>query len=108
MALMQLTILPVGTCSASVGQHVTEILCALERENVPYTLTDMGTIIEGSPQQLLGIAAKLHDLPFSEKIQRVVTHIVLDERRDKHVRLGDKTSSVAHGIGINQQPERKP
>lgn len=98
MALMQLTVIPVGTCSASVGHSVAEILIALEKENIPFTLTDMGTIVEGNPQRLLEIAAKLHELTFSEKIQRVVTHIVLDERRDKNVHLGDKIASVAQRI----------
>ncbi len=40
MALMQLTIIPLGTASASVGHSVTEILIALKKENVPFTLME--------------------------------------------------------------------
>jgi uncharacterized protein (TIGR00106 family) len=94
MALMQLTIVPLGTRTASVGQEVAEVLAVLKREEIPFTLTDMGTIIEGPAPQLLELAARLHELSFSEKIQRVVTHITLDDRRDKKVHLGDKIASV--------------
>lgn len=94
MALMQLTIVPLGTGTASVGQQVAEILKVLEKEEIPFTLTDMGTIIEGPAPQLLDLAARLHELTFSEKIQRVVTHVTLDDRRDKEVHLGEKIASV--------------
>jgi uncharacterized protein (TIGR00106 family) len=94
MAIMQLTIIPLGTQTPSVGQYVAEIQQVLRREGVRHELTDMGTIIEGEPQALLGLAARLHGLPFTHGVQRVVTQLVLDERRDKDVRLGDKTAAV--------------
>jgi len=94
MAIMQLTIIPLGTQSPSVGQYVAEIEQALQGEGSPHTLTDMGTIIEGEPQALLTLAARLHELPFAHGVQRVVTQLVLDERRDKNVKMGDKTAAV--------------
>lgn len=94
MAIMQLTIIPLGTQTPSVGQYVAEIELALQKEGIPHTLTDMGTIIEGEPQELLALAARLHALPFAHGVQRVVTQMVLDERRDKEVKLGDKTAAV--------------
>jgi len=94
MAIMQLTIIPLGTQTPSVGRYVADIEQALQREGVPHTLTDMGTIIEGDPQELLALAAQLHGLPFAHGVQRVVTQIVLDERRDKDVKLGDKIAAV--------------
>ncbi|MHB1014336.1 MAG: MTH1187 family thiamine-binding protein [Desulfurivibrionaceae bacterium] len=94
MAIMQLTIIPLGTRTPSVGQYVAEIEQALQREGVRHELTDMGTIIEGAPQELLALAARLHALSFAHGVQRVVTQIMLDERRDKDVKLGDKTAAV--------------
>ncbi len=94
MALMQLTVIPLGTQSPGVGQHVADIQKALQGEQVAFELTDMGTIIEGEPTALLALAARLHALPFHNGVQRVVTQIVLDERRDKKVRLGDKKTAV--------------
>lgn len=101
MAIMQLTIIPLGTQTPSVSQHVTEIELALRKEGFRHELTDMGTIIEGEPQALLALAARLHALPFTHGVQRVVTQLVLDERRDKDVKLGDKTATVQARLACN-------
>ena len=94
MALMQLTVTPLGTKSTSVGEYVAEFQEALKQQDIPHTLTDMGTIIEGSVEELLEIAAKIHELPFKKGAKRVVTQILMDDRRDKNISLGDKVASV--------------
>lgn len=94
MALMQLTVTPLGTQSTSVGEYVAEFQEALIQHKIPHTLTDMGTIIEGSAEELLQIAAKIHALPFDKGAKRVVTQILMDDRRDKNISLGDKVASV--------------
>jgi uncharacterized protein (TIGR00106 family) len=95
MALMHLTIIPLGTGSASVGEYIADMQVAIEKSGHPYKLTDMGTIIEGSSKELLRLAAQLSELPFNQGVHRVLTQINLDDRRDKKVALGDKMASVA-------------
>ena len=95
MALMHLAIIPLGTSSPSVGEFVAEIQKTLEQSGFSYRLTDMGTTIEGNSRELLNFAGRLAEIPFSKGIQRVVTHISLDDRRDKKVALGDKVDAVA-------------
>ena len=95
MALMHLTIIPLGTDSASLGEYIAEIQDVIEKSGYPYKLTDMGTIIEGSSKELLTLAAQLSESPFNQGIHRVLTQINLDDRRDKKVALGDKVDSVA-------------
>jgi len=95
MALMHLTIIPLGTGSASVGEYVVDIQKALEKSGLPYTLTDMGTTVGGSSKELLILAGQLSEMPFSKGVQRVMTQISLDDRRDKKIELGDKIASVA-------------
>ena len=94
MAIMQLTIIPLGTGSPSVGEYVAEIQTVLQQEGVAFKLNDMGTAIEGDVGDLLALAAKLHELPFQKDVKRVVTQIAIDDRRDKKVKLGDKIVSV--------------
>ena len=94
MALMHLTIIPLGTGSTSLAEYVSEIQEVLEKSGFPYKLTDMGTIVEGSAKELLSLAAQLAELPFNKDVDRVVTQISLDDRRDKKVALGDKIRSV--------------
>jgi uncharacterized protein (TIGR00106 family) len=95
MALMHLTIVPLGTNSSSVGEYVADIQKILEKSGFPYELTDMGTIIEGNAKDLLKLAAQLSGMPFSKGVNRVLTQISLDDRRDKKVSIGAKKASVA-------------
>ena len=94
MSLMHLTIMPLGTNSPSVGEYVVDIQKVLEKTGLPYELTDMGTVIEGNTKDLLELAAQLAEMPFSKGINRVVTQISLDDRRDKKVSMGAKKASV--------------
>jgi uncharacterized protein (TIGR00106 family) len=98
MALMHLTIVPLGTGSPSLGEYVADIQNSLEQSGFPYELTDMGTIIEGSKDDLLELAARLAEMPFAKGAVRVSTQISLDDRRDKEVSLGNKAASVAHRL----------
>lgn len=98
MALMNLTVIPLGTGSTSVGEYVADIQKALEKSGFPYRLTDMGTTVEGSTRELLALAAQLAEIPFDKGVQRVVTQISIDDRRDKQVTLGDKVLTVAERL----------
>jgi len=55
----------------------------------------MGTLLHGQLATLLQVAAALHELPFQKGVQRVLTHIAIDDRRDKEVFLSDKKKSVS-------------
>jgi len=93
MALMQITIIPLGE-GISVGHHVAEVQRFLAREKIPYRLHDMGTVIEGDAEELFALAARIHALPFESGVGRVVTQVTVDDRRDKKVAIGDKTKAV--------------
>lgn len=94
MAIMQLTVIPLGTSDTSIGDFVADCQKALASEGCKFKLTDMGTIIEGPVDELLQTAAKIHALPFSKGVERVITQISIDDRRDKIVGLDDKIASV--------------
>jgi uncharacterized protein (TIGR00106 family) len=103
MALMFLTIIPLGTKSPSVGEYVADIQKVLEKTDFQYELTDMGTVIEGNTEDLLGLAGQLAEMPFSKGVNRVVTQISLDDRRDKKVSIGAKKASVADRLAMMQE-----
>ena len=94
MALLQLTTIPLGTETASVGDYVAEIQKELKKAQVSFRLNDMGTVIEGNISELLAIVEKVYEIPFKKGAVRVVTHIVIDDRRDKKVSIGDKINAV--------------
>jgi len=94
MAIMEISVIPLGLGNTSVGDFVAAMVKYLQAEGIPYELTDMGTLVHGHAARLLKVAQVLHELPFDRGVNRVVTHITIDDRRDKEVHLGDKTKSV--------------
>ncbi len=101
MALMELSIIPLGTGSTSLGEYVADIKGHLEKKGIPHTLTDMGTIIEGDISALLAIAQELHEIPFKGGAKRVYTNIRIDDRRDKDIHLGEKVKSVEKRLSLS-------
>jgi len=99
MALMQITVIPLGTGTPGVGEHIATVLRALRSWDVPCTLTDMGTIIAGEPEELFALATQIHRLVMDQGLERVVTQVQIDDRRDKEVALGDKQRAVLHRLG---------
>ena len=94
MALMQIAVIPLATPSTSLSPYIAALHRELQKSGSAFRLTDMGTIIEGEAANLLLLAARLHELPFSEGISRVVTTIQLDDRRDRRVCLDDKKRTM--------------
>jgi uncharacterized protein (TIGR00106 family) len=94
MAIMEISVVPLGLGQPSVGDHIAAVVNYLENENIPHELTDMGTVVHGQPETLLRLAQALHELPFKQGVKRVMTHISIDDRRDKEVFLGDKKKSL--------------
>jgi len=94
VAIMEISVVPLGLGDTSVGDFIAAVIRYLQHEGIPYELTDMGTLIHGHAARLLKVAQVLHELPFDQGVDRVVTHITIDDRRDKEVHLGDKVKSV--------------
>jgi uncharacterized protein (TIGR00106 family) len=98
MAIMEISVVPLGLGQTSVGDFVADVVKYLQKEGIPHELTDMGTLIHGHSARLLKVAQVLHELPFDREAQRVITHITIDDRRDKDVHLGDKVKSIKDRI----------
>jgi len=94
MALMQITVIPLGTKTASVGDWVAGIESLLREKGIPHELGDMGTVIQGEVEELLILAGEVHALGFHQGVERVVTSILLDERRDQERGIGEKKEAV--------------
>ena len=95
MALMQITIIPLGTETPSVGSYVADVQELLAgKDGIDFELNDMGTLIHGDAAALLQLAAEIHEHPFSKGAQRVVTQISIDDRRDIERGIGEKKKAV--------------
>ncbi len=95
---MEITIIPLGTGSTSVGNYVADIKQYLCDKNIEHSMNDMGTVIAGSTEELLELAREIHLIPFTKGAERVITNITLDERLDLDIKLGEKQKSVNHRL----------
>jgi len=94
MVIAEITVVPLGTGSPSLSRFVAEAVKALEGSGIRYTLTPMGTVLEGSLEEVLEVVRMLHRLPFNKGADRVSTRLVIDERRDKEATAEGKIKSV--------------
>jgi uncharacterized protein (TIGR00106 family) len=99
MAILQLTIIPIGTPTPNLGDYILSIQKRLFALGATFALNDMGTLIEGEAKELLRLVLALYETPFENGAVRVVTQITIDDRRDKKVKLGDKIHSVISRSG---------
>lgn len=98
MAIVDVTIIPIGTNSPSVSEYVADIQKVLkkyeEKGQIRFQLTPMNTIIEGELSLLFEVIQAMHEVPFEKGLARVATNIRIDDRRDIKRTMEDKISSV--------------
>ena len=95
MAIVEVTVVPMGTPGTSVSRYVANCHKVLtEASGVKYELNPMGTVIEGDLDRILAVIRKMHEVPFGEGAQRVSTLIRIDDRRDKVSTMAAKLQAV--------------
>ncbi|MCB2228061.1 MAG: MTH1187 family thiamine-binding protein [Desulfarculaceae bacterium] len=98
MAVVQLTVVPLGTGSTSLSSYVAQVHKVLEASGVKNRLTPMGTVLEGPLDEVLAVIRQVHEVPFEAGAQRVMTLINIDDRRDKQGSMDQKLNSVAEKL----------
>ncbi|MBI2852818.1 MAG: MTH1187 family thiamine-binding protein [Chloroflexi bacterium] len=94
--IAELKVLPVGTSTPSLSRYISACVSAIKGSpEVSYNVTAMGTIVQGTMEQVLELAQKVHEVPFTMGVQRVVTTIYIDDRRDKAATIESKVGAVS-------------
>jgi uncharacterized protein (TIGR00106 family) len=101
MAIVEVSVVPIGTASPSVSQYVAEAERVLRgAEGINYELTAMGTIIEGELDVILSLVRQMHRVVLdTQGVMRVVTTVKIDERLDKKSSISGKVASVKSKLG---------
>ena len=95
MAIAEISIIPLGTKTPSVSKYLVPALRTLKQEkNVKCEITAMGTVIEGSLDELLRIVKNMHESTLGGEIKRVVTIVRIDDRQDKPLSTSGKIESL--------------
>ncbi len=100
MALVKVSVIPLGTGTPSVSRYVARAVEVLQDEgDINYELTAMGTIMEGDLDRLLAVVRKMHEAVFEAGAMRAVTIVEIDDRRDKISSLSGKLESLKRQLG---------
>jgi uncharacterized protein (TIGR00106 family) len=108
MALLEITVIPLGTAGSGLSAWIAGLESLLEESGLPFRLNDMGTIVEGSADELFAVARKLHEHCFGEGVARVYTVMKIDDRRDKAHTIARKMRSVEEKLAAPASPPRRP
>jgi len=94
MAVVFVTIAPLGTGTSSLSRYVAGVEKILRATKLKHELTAMGTIIESNLDEILAVVREMHEHPFTEGAVRVSTLIKIDDRRDREHTIAGKMRSV--------------
>jgi uncharacterized protein (TIGR00106 family) len=95
--LIEFSIVPIGA-SSSVGAKVAEVLDLVDSSGLSYKLTPMGTIVEGEWDELMQLVKECH-MKMMEHEKRVLTRIIIDDRKGKTGNIDRKVSSIEKRLG---------
>lgn len=95
MAVVELTVCPLGTGTTSASKYVAgaqKVLAA--QDKVKYMLNPMGTVMEGNIDEIFALVRKIQEDVFDKGVDRVYSIIKVDDRRDKVASMEQKLASV--------------
>jgi uncharacterized protein (TIGR00106 family) len=93
--IAEVTVVPLGTATASLSRFVAEAEKALIKfTNIKSMLTPMSTILEGEMDEVLAAVRAMHETPFRMGAMRVSTTLRIDDRRDKELTMSGKIAAV--------------
>lgn len=97
--LVEFRILPVGT-GEETKELVAKTVAIIEKSELDYQLTAMGTLLEGQWEEVMFVIQKCHE-EVKKFAERVVTEIVIDERKGMNGRLKGNVLEVEYVSGKN-------
>ncbi len=106
MAIMSISVLPVGTSSTSMSRHVAKAVKAARDAGFEAEVTAMGTVVSGDVDELLSLAADMHKSVLSGGVKRCVTVISIDDRKDKVLSISGKVKAVEKRLGASKPRTR--
>jgi uncharacterized protein (TIGR00106 family) len=97
MTIAEFSITPVGK-GVSVGSYVSRCLDIVDRSGMPYRLNAMGTVVEGSFDDIMTLIARCHKA-VAEDCERVSTIVKIDDRKGVTGQLDAKVKGVERRLG---------
>lgn len=94
MIISQLSISPVGK-GVSLSKYVKIAINTLKAEKIKFQTNAMATVIETEDlETLFRIVQKAHNSVLASGVERVITELKIDDRKDKNLTIEGKIRSV--------------
>ena len=100
--LMELTVIPLAR-GRSLSSDLAELIGLIDVSGLPYKVTEFGTVVEGSWEELMALAKACH-ITIGKKTDRVLILIRLDDYGDRTDLLSTTVAHVEQQLG---RPVRK-
>lgn len=95
MAQIDVRVVPLGTPTPGVAKYIREALRIASESGLSYVVTPTSTCLEGPLEDIARVALRMHEACFIDGVQRVVTTLTIDDRRDENETLDDKVKRAA-------------
>ena len=94
MIIDQLTITPIGK-GTSVSKYIKPAIAILKQSGVKFESNAMSTVIETEDlKTLLDVVVKAHEAVLKSGVERVITELKIDDRRDKEATMDSKLKVI--------------
>ncbi len=95
--VVDLSIIPIGQ-GVSISPEIAKVIKIIDASGIPYTVTPMGTCLEGEWDPVMELIKRCHQEVFQSS-DRVYTKITIDDRKGKTGRLRGKVASLETKVG---------
>ena len=95
--LLELGVIPLGR-GRSLSADIAELIKIIDASGLDYRLTPAGTIIEGTWDEVMGVARRCHE-EMRKKTESVITFMKIDDYADRTGRLTSMVRSVEEKVG---------
>jgi uncharacterized protein (TIGR00106 family) len=95
--IVQFSIVPLGK-APGIGDDVAKVLKIVDNSGLSYKITPMGTVVEGSWDDIMGLIKKCHRLVLKNG-ERALTSITIDDRKRRKNMMEEKIRSVEKRLG---------
>lgn len=95
--LVELSIVPLDH-GLHMKAEIARVIDLIDQSGINYQLTAMGTLLEGSPDQIWTMLRQCHET-IAQTSSRVLTRIVIDDKRESQGQLKQKVKDVEEALG---------
>jgi uncharacterized protein (TIGR00106 family) len=95
--MAEFSVVPIGK-GVSLSPIIARVLKIVSESGVSYKANPMGTVLEGTWDEVMGVIKKCHDEVMKES-ERVVTTVKIDDRKGADRRMEKKLESVEQQLG---------